>query len=220
MKSRIVVAVVLALLLFMPAASLSGLSSADVSAEDTPAFNEIMTDQIMSGIDEVTDAVSEDADSVLLPLGTASVLEAVINGETSEPQTSPVTTHIDYSSDKEIEELRLSGGAGITVKNGVTLTVDKLFIESAGTAISFSTEGTGVIIVKTLVIEGLVTPLPEIALRADDASIVSLYESEGETKSLSVTVPYIHELMVAAGDNAMIFSSDEPTEIGYLRMSI
>lgn len=95
MKSRIVVAVVLALLLFMPAASLSGLSSADVSAEDTPAFNEIMTDQIMSGIDEVTDAVSEDADSVLLPLGTASVLEAVINGETSEPQTSPVTTHID-----------------------------------------------------------------------------------------------------------------------------
>lgn len=65
----------------------SAPASADEPPGNAPAFDEAMTDQVLSGIGEVSDAVSNQTDDIILPPGSANVLGAVVDGETSEPQT-------------------------------------------------------------------------------------------------------------------------------------
>jgi len=216
-KKRLFSTVALAMLMLATCVCVSAPASADEPRGNAPAFDEAMTDQVLSGIGEVADVVSNQTDDVILPPGSANVLEAVVDGETSEPQTGAITGHVEYAADEEFEELRISGGAGISIKDGVTVTVDRLYIESSGEGISFSMKGTGRMVVGMLVVEGLIIPLPKMAVSADDAVLVSEYRAEGKERSFSMAVSYIHGIELTMNGNTVIYAADERSEI---RMSL
>ena len=103
MKARLLFALMLALVLLVPSLYISDLSSADEPSEYAPTFSGNIPDNIMSGMDAVSDAVSRYTDSTILPSGATSVIGAVIDGDTSEPQTAAVTGHVDYNTTQVIE---------------------------------------------------------------------------------------------------------------------
>jgi hypothetical protein len=215
MKSaRLMIAAVLTVLLVIPSASVFDMSSADEPQDDAPTFSRAIPDQVLAGMDEITDAMTKRIDNLPLPPGSATVLEAVVDDRTSRPRTGAVTAHVDYSMDEEIDELRIAEGADICVDDGVTVTVDRLYVESDGGGISFSTEGTGRMVVRSLMIEGLIIPLFDVAVSADDMSLTAEYRRDGEDRSFSLTVSYVHELRVTMGDYTVTYSSEDPAEIG------
>jgi len=193
---------------------ISAPASADGSLSDAPDFDKAMTDQVLTGIGEVADAVSNKTDDIILPPGSANVLGAVVDCKTSEPQIGTITGHVECSEDEEFEELRISGGAGISIKDGVTVTADRLYIESSGEPKSFSMQGTGRLVVGMLVMEGLIVPLPMIAISADDATLASDYRTEGKERSFSMTISYIHDLKLMMDGNTVTYAADERSEIG------
>ena len=211
MKARLMFAFALALLLLMPSVCAADLSSADEPQEETSTFSEHIPNSIMSGIDAVSDAVSVRADSAVLPAGATSVIGAVVDGETSEPQTPE--TPVPYHSDTEIDELLVSGGDTVSVDDGVTVTVHTLYIESAGTPISFSTGSTGKMVIGVLVIEGFIIPMANTSVQAESASVVSSYQVNGQEKNFSMTVTYTNHLRIGIGDYTVVYSSDDPAEI-------
>jgi len=211
MNIRLVLATVLALLMLTSSVSLADLSSADEADEDA-TFNDVIPEHILGGIDAVSDAVSKRTDNLLLPSGAASVLEGVVNDDTSEPQTAAVTTPQTYHADETIDELRLAEGASISIDDGTTVRVVRLYIESAGAEIHFST-GTGSMIIESLVVEGLVLPLTYITVSADNASISSQYQRNGQDRSFSMTISYVNNVVVTIGSNTIIYRSYDPAEI-------
>ena len=213
-KMRLLSTVAIALLMLATCVCVSAPASADEPRDDASTFDKDIPDQILTGIGEIADAVSDHTDDIILPPGSATVLEAVVDGETSEPQTGAITGHVEYTKDEGFEELRISGGAGISVKNGVTVTVDRLYIESSGVGISFSMQGTGSIVIGMLVVEGLIIPLPRMEISADDALLVSEYRAEGKERSFSMAVSYVHDIELTINGNTVVYAADERSEIG------
>ncbi|MBP5203398.1 MAG: hypothetical protein J6Z16_02025 [Candidatus Methanomethylophilaceae archaeon] len=189
-------------------------SPADAAREDGGSpFYEDIEDHVLATIDVITEVISKRSDNLLLPPGTVSMLEAVVGDEIEASQAAQVSGRVRYTEDIEIEELRILGGAEVVVEDGVTVMVHRLFIESNGTAIGFSTIGQGCIVIGSVAIEGLVMPLPKITVRADEASIESVYQRDGEERTFQLDVSYIDDLAITIGDYTVVYSSEEQADI-------
>ena len=218
MRPVAALAVALIALLSSSFISIADTGSADSAHEnDEVPFYEGMEEHVLSSIDVITEVISKRSDNLPLPSGMVSMLEAVVEDDAEDSQAAQVAGHVRYAEDVEIEALRILGGAEVVVEDGVTVTVHRLSIESGGKAISFSTIGQGRIVIGSLAMEGLVMPLPKITVRADDASIESVYQRDGEERSFLLDVSYTHDLAVTIGDYTTVYSSEDQADI---RMSI
>ena len=201
-------------LLSVSSIPIADAGSADAAIEDDEAlFYEGMESHVLTSIDVITEVISKRNDNLLLPPGMVSMLEAVVEDDVGDSQAEQVAGRICYAEDIEIEELRIMGGSEIVVEDGVTVMVHRLFIESGGAAIAFSTIGQGRFVIGSMVIEGLVVPLPEITVRADDASIESVYQRDGEERSFLLDVSYVHDMAVTIGDYTVVYSSEDQADI-------
>ncbi|MBO4797826.1 MAG: hypothetical protein J5494_03535, partial [Candidatus Methanomethylophilaceae archaeon] len=142
-----VIALVAALIVLLPSVSFAAGPAGAAEEDDAEPFYAKMEDHILTSAEAVADIVSGYAENLPLSPGTVSVFEAVVNGEYSSPQTAPVEDLVRYTGDTRIEELHISGGAGIEIEDGATVTVDRLFAESGGETISFSSAGLGCIVI-------------------------------------------------------------------------
>ena len=216
MRKRMVLAVMLAMLLLISVPSAADQSSADTEEDDDIDFTGVMYDQILSGVDAVTDAISKRTDNLPLPSGVASVLEAVANDETSEPQV-PAGSASPYSADTHEEEIHLAGGDDLTVNNA-TLTVDRLYIDSSSTPVTFKTTGTGRIVIGSLFLGGLIMPLPQMAVTAENASVTVDYQNgESLKRSLALDVAYTGTLTIDIGGHTVAYTS---TGTSHIRISV
>ena len=216
MRKRMVLAVMLAMLLLISVPSAADQSSADTEEDDDIDLTGVMSDQILSGVDAVTDAISKRTDNLPLPSGVASVLEAVANDETSEPQV-PAGSASPYSADTHEEEIHLAGGDDLTVNNA-TLTVDRLYIDSSSTPVTFKTTGTGRIVIGSLFLGGLIMPLPQMAVTAENASVTVDYQNgESLKRSLALDVAYTGTLTIDIGGHTVAYTS---TGTSHIRISV
>ena len=214
MISHKVTSTFLTLLLLASLLSIVPTFSTDGVSEDIDEpFYEGMTDQVFDGIDAICGSVSECTDNLPLPTGAISVLAGVTDDVTVIPQTEPVTGHIRFDKNTEIEQLYVVGGADLEIADGVTLTVDELFIESSGTAISLSIEGEGMMVVDSLAVEGLVLPIPEMTIQTPQASIISEYERDGEDRSFMLRMSYLDSLNITLDAFSLSFTGDGQEEI-------
>ena len=181
--------------------------------DDTEPFYDGMAAQVLDGITAVSESISECSDELPLPPGTISILAGVTDDDTSEPQTEPVTGHVVYDHSVVIPQLYVVGGADIELANDVTLTVNEMFIESSEIPIGLSTGNHGRMVVKSLVIDGLILPLPEISVEATQATIESEYWQNGEDRHFMVKISYIDVLNISIEDVTVTYSSDDLTDI-------
>ncbi|MBO5518944.1 MAG: hypothetical protein J5945_02190 [Candidatus Methanomethylophilus sp.] len=95
------------------------------TAGDGSTFFEDIAEEILGSLDDISEAVSKGIDDVMLPPGSESIISAMTEDEV--PVTGTPKSY-EYDSDSDVSEIYISGGSSITVGDGVTVTVETLYI--------------------------------------------------------------------------------------------
>ena len=123
--SRILTAIIPILLIVSILPAIPSDTADAETAGDGSTFFEDIAEEILGSLDDISEAVSKGIDDVMLPPGSESIISAMTEDEV--PVTGTPKSY-EYDSDSDVSEIYISGGSSITVGDGVTVTVETLYI--------------------------------------------------------------------------------------------
>ena len=126
--SRILTAIIPILLIVSILPAIPSDTADAETAGDGSTFFEDIAEEILGSLDDISEAVSKGIDDVMLPPGSESIISAMTEDEV--PVTGTPKSY-EYDSDSDVSEIYISGGSSITVGDGVTVTVETLYIMSS-----------------------------------------------------------------------------------------
>ena len=126
--SRILTAIIPILLIVSILPAIPSDTADAETAGDGSTFFEDIAEEILGSLDDISEAVSKGIDDDMLPPGSESIISAMTEDEV--PVTGTPKSY-EYDSDSDVSEIYISGGSSITVGDGVTVTVETLYIMSS-----------------------------------------------------------------------------------------